>query len=275
MYQGALLQDVSVLSELKSEHLGSLSAPLDAYWEEAVIGFADHYELQIDGQRIGFYCINSDHQLIAFHLTEEHAAHSESAMRHVIVEHHIKAALSGSNDPLFHSLCLDVASKVQLHTLLFQDNQKLTPELNDFDELTFEVATDNDFDDVFKHYCATSGSMDTDSIETGFKNIEGYLRSVMDQHRIFVLREKGTLIATSECRISQTQKPYADIGMIVGNEYRRKGVGSYVLACTKAFCYQHNASPICSCEIDNIGSKKSIANAGFISRYRVALIEFE
>ena len=96
----------------------------------------------------------------------------------------------------------------------------------------------------------------------------------MDEHHIFVLREEGKLIATSECRTSKTQQPYADLGMIVAEEYRRKGVGNYILARTKAFCYDQNLSPICSCEADNIGSKKAITKAGFVSRHRIVLTEF-
>ncbi len=91
----------------------------------------------------------------------------------------------------------------------------------------------------------------------------------MDEHHIFVLREEGKLIATSECRISKTQKPYADLGMIVAEEHRRKGVGSLYLALTKAFCCERDISPICSCEADNIGSKKAITRAGFVSRHRI------
>jgi len=54
------------------------------------------------------------------------------------------------------------------------------------------------------------------------------------------------LIATSECRISKTQKPYADLRMIVAEEHLCKGVGNYILARAKAFCYERAAVPICS-----------------------------
>ena len=116
--------------------------------------------------------------------------------------------------------------------------------------------------------------MDTESIETGFEDLKGYIRSVMDKHHIFVLREEGKLIATSECRISKTQKPYADLGMIVAEEHRCKGVGSYILACTKAFCYEQDVIPICSCEANNMSSKKAITKAGFVSRHRIILTKF-
>ena len=275
MYDGIFLPDSKLLADLKTEHLKTLSAPLDAYWEGALIGFADHYELKIEGVRAGFYCINADKQLVAFYLTREYADHGEDALSYVLGVHGVKSAFAGTNDPYFLSLCLDISANSHVHTLLFEDKQKVVPVLEGFDQLSFELATKDDFTDIVKHYCATSGSMDTESIEEGFDDIKGYIHSVMDEHRIFVLREHGTLIATSECRLSNTQKPYADVGMIVGEQHRCKGVGSYMLARTKEFCYEQGAQPICSCEANNMGSKKAITKAGFVSRHRVVLIEFK
>ena len=274
MYQGTFLPDSSVLEDLKVEHLKTLSAPLDAYWEEALIGFADHYEIKIDGARSGFYCLNSDNQLVAFYLSKEHANHGGNALSYIINEHGVSAALAGTNDSYFLSLCLDVAANSRVHTLLFEDNLKISDEFTETDHFSFELSSEDDFAEIFEHYCAASGSMDLESVETGFEDLKGYIRTVMDQHHIFVLRENGKLIATSECRISKTQKPYADLGMIVAEEHRRKGVGSYILARTKAFCYERDTSPICSCEADNIGSIKAITRAGFVSRHRIVLTEF-
>lgn len=274
MYQGALLPGSSSLTDLKTEHLKTLSAPLDAYWESALIEFADQFELSIEGDRAGFYCINTDKQLVAFYLMQDYGNHGEDALAYVIGEHCVKGALAGTNDAFFLSLCLDIAVETRVHTLLFRDYRRLMPELDGFSQLSFNVATEADFADVFAHYCATSGSFDTDSIETGFEDIKGYVRSVMDEHTIFVLREKGELIASSECRLSNTQEPYADVGMIVATAHRCKGVGSYMLARTKEFCYARNRLPICSCEAGNLGSKKAIVRAGFVSRDRIVLFSF-
>jgi len=63
--------------------------------------------------------------------------------------------------------------------------------------------------------------------------------------------------------------------MIVSKEHRRQGVGSDILTRTKAFCYERDLSPICSCEAGNMGSKKAIVNAGFVSRHRIVSIGFQ
>lgn len=271
MYESTQLKDTVSLADPKTEHLRSLSAPLDAYWEEALIGFADHYEMKVDGDRAGFYATNAEQQLVAFYLTQKYASHGEKGMAYVISKHKIKEALVGTNDSYFLSLCLGVAKNQRVHTLLFEDNEKLMPDAKGSLSMTFEMAGEEDFEDVVRHYVAASGAIDTESVEAGFEGLKGYVRSLMDTHHIFVLREDGKVVATSECRISNTQKPFADVGMIVAAEHRRKGVGSHILARTKAFCYEKGAIPICSCEAENIGSKKAIANAGFVSRNCVVL----
>lgn len=273
MYQSTAFDNRELLATLKTDHLETLTAPLDAYWEEAVIGFSDHYEIQCDGKNAGFFCLNGDKQLIAFYLTKEFGSHGEDSLSYVIKEHGVTAAMAGTNDPFFLSLCLDRTEKVAVHTLLFQDNTRVTLETEGFGDLSFELAKESAFDEVFENYSGAGDAMDTDSVETGFEDLKSYIRSVMADHHIYILREDGSLIATSECRISKTQKPYADVGMIVATDQRRRGVGSHILNLTKELCYELDLRPICSCEAGNIGSKKAIAKAGFVSRHRVLQIE--
>jgi len=275
MFQGIPQPDTTQLEDLKREHLQTLSSPLDGYWEGALIGFSEHFLLRIEDSRAGYYCINSDRQMVAFHLSKKYAMCGEAAMAYILKENGTSAALAGTNDSFFLSLCLDKAIQTQVHTLLFEDNRKEWSALAKRDQFSFSLATKDDFETVFKHYCDTSESQDTENIEVGFESLKGYIRSVMEDHHIFILREKNNLIATSECRISKTQKPYADLGMIVAKEHRRKGVGSYILARTKEFCYEKNLRPICSCEASNIGSQKAIRKAGFVSRNRVVLVGFK
>jgi predicted acetyltransferase len=275
MYKSIPMEDPRSLSDLKTEHLNVLTAPLDAYLEEALIGFANHFEILVGGERAGYYCVNSDNELIAFYLTAAYLNQGEDILAQLIKEHGLVAALAGTNDPYFISLCLDKAKASKVHTLLFEENSKVNLELDGFEAISYQIAAEADFEDIVSHYINASGAIDTESVESGFEDLKGYVRSVMDEHNIFVLRESGELIATSECRISKTQKPHADVGMIVAAEQRRKGVGSFMLARAREFCFDNGVKAICSCEAGNIGSKKAIINAGFVSKNRIVRFEFE
>ena len=275
MFEGVAVSDKTSIADLRTEHLGTLSAPLDAYWEEALIGLADHYVLRVGGERAGFYAINSDGELVAFHLCASDVRHAEEAFAFVILQHAVRRALAGTHDAIFLAFALDRAEAVKVHTLLFQDGGGPEDPFEEDARYDFSQARDEDFDTILRHYVATSGSADMDSVEAAFEGLRGYVRTVMDEHQIFVLRQDGELVATSECRISRTQAPYADVGMIVSPEHRRKGLGSYILERTKRFCYAKETLPICSCEVGNIGSQKAIRRAGFVARHRVLAIELE
>ena len=179
-----------------------------------------------------------------------------------------------TNDPFFLSLCLDITTKTEVHTYLFQDFKPIDHPLHFSGQYTFTQATEADLPDLYEHYRQADDELDVDSIESGFENMKGFIRSVLAEHHIFMLLYAGQIVATSELRISQMQPPYADLGMIVAKDQRRKGLGSYILTLTRAYCYERELWPICSCEATNIGSKKAIEKAGFVSRHRVVKCEF-
>ena len=262
------------MSELKAAHLKTLSFPLDAYWEAALIGLADHYELTIDGERAGYFCLNQANALVAFFLQAAYWDHGEAALAWLVKTFGTPTAFPHTNDPFFLSLCLDIARKTEVHTYLFQDFQRVDHPLQFTGEYTFTRATEHDLPQLYEHYRLADDDLDANGTEAGSEDLRDFIRTVLKEHHIFMLLYAGALVATSELRVSKTQKPYADLGMIVAPGYRRQGLGSYMLNCTKAYCYEHNLRPICSCEVTNIGSKKAILKAGFVSRHRVVRCQF-
>ncbi len=264
------------VADQKQKHLQTLTAPLDVYWEEALIGFADHFVLCLEARQVGFYCINKENQLVCFYVVDDMVQRADAALADVVRQHRLDSALAGTNDPLFLSVVMDRAQSVATHTYLFGDNNPdPNPMPTGFGNLNFSEASTADFQDIFKHYMAANGTMDMDSIQEGFEDIKGYIRSVLEHHHIFLLRDGNALVATSECRFSKTQKPYADLGMIVAEAMRRRGLGSYLLSLVKAHCYRQGARPICSCEAGNIASRKAVEKAGFASRHRVVQVSLK
>jgi len=115
---------------------------------------------------------------------------------------------------------------------------------------------------------------DTEAITNGFGNRLNYARALIDKEQVFILVNENELIGVGECRISMSQAPYADLGMISDKKHRRQGIGAYILAKLKQYCYQRGAKPICSCAAENIPSRKTIEKAGFITQHRLLDIQF-
>jgi GNAT superfamily N-acetyltransferase len=58
--------------------------------------------------------------------------------------------------------------------------------------------------------------------------------------------------------------PYGDIYMEVGEPFRRRGLGSYLVQELKRVCYEHGNIPGARCNPANIASRKTLQKAGFV-----------
>jgi len=103
----------------------------------------------------------------------------------------------------------------------------------------------------------------------------GYIGGLIEKGEIFSLKDGNEIIGTCEVRKSITAPKYADIGMVVSPDYRRKGYGTYLLNKAKTLALEWGRTPICSCEKNNVGSIKSINNCGFVSMYQLLSIVFK
>ena len=86
--------------------------------------------------------------------------------------------------------------------------------------------------------------------------------------------EAKIALATGECRPSDSQKPYADLGMVVSKNHRGQGLATNILRQLIRRCRENGLSPICSTERDNYAAQKAIENSGFVSHHRLLEIAF-
>ena len=130
----------------------------------------------------------------------------------------------------------------------------------------FRKAEKRELDDIVYFYQAnTEGSGEW---------IEAFLSKRLDREELFLLYDEQALVAAGECIPSQKQPPYADLGIVVAQAYRGRGLGSFMLTQLKRHCYTAGWKPICSCVVDNYASKRAIEKAGFISEHRMVKMLF-
>lgn len=70
------------------------------------------------------------------------------------------------------------------------------------------------------------------------------------------------------------QTEYADLGMIVAQSQRGKGIATQVLNRLVNSANERGLTPICSTESSNLGAQKAIKRAGLTSQNRIIQIEF-
>lgn len=259
------LEHSEMIEQIRDAYLRTLVAPMDGMWESAVITPATFWEIQDLEQHIGHFCIGSNNELLRFYLVESYQARAQELFRWMVLTYGIQQAITSTIEPLYFSLCLDMQSSVAPHSYLFRDHQRTEP-LPVLSNGSIRKANNTELDDLVHFYRAnTEGSGEW---------IEGFLRERLTREELFVLYDRQTVVATGECIRSQRQPPYADLGMVVDQAHRGRGLGSFMLTQLKQHCYKTGLKPICSCAADNHASKKAIEKAGFITDQRMVTMLF-
>lgn len=262
------------VAELQTEFRSSMSGPQDAYWQEGLIAAADHFEIHIDNQLAGYGVVNSQNQLLQFHLVAGYQRSATSIFRHLLPERNIKQAMAATIEPCYFSVCLDTQVRATVHTFLFSDHTPREPELNSLPGHQFRLATSHDLPGVLAILTGGDEFVDMETVETHFAGPVGYARMVIAAGILHVLEYNGEVIGTGELRERVLWPPFADVGMIVRKDYRRQGLGTYLLCKLKQMAAARGLTPICSCEAGNLGSRKSIEKAGFVAHHRVVQFDF-
>jgi len=259
------LERSDVMQQLRDDYLRTLVAPMDGMWEGTVISQATFWGIQDRERHAGYFCLNSDNYLLRFHLVDDYQARAQEIFCLIVSAYDIERAITSTIEPLYFPLCLDVGKSIALHSYLFRDNTRV--ELSSgLSNSIFTKADTGEWGDIVRFYRAhTEGSGEW---------IEAFLRERLARDELFCLYDRQVLVATGECIPSQTQPPYADLGMVVAGSHRGRGLGSSMLIHLKKHCYQVGWTPICSCAADNRASKRAIEKAGFISEQSMVTITF-
>lgn len=265
---------------MQLEYFQGFVAPLDAYWQEGLIGAAEPWEILIDGQRAGYFVSNAEHQLLQFHLggpsqsLPDLPQQASKIFRRVLELHGVQSAFAATIEPFYFGLCLDHQTRAEVHTLLFTDHRRHTPTHRDYEASNFRPATADDVKRVVPLFAGGDEFVDDATVQANFGGFLEYAESVIEGKILHVLEKDGEIIGTGELRERKDWPPHADVGMIVSPRHRRCGVGTYILSLLKAEAYARDLVPICSCEAANVGSRKAVENAGFSALHRVVHFTF-
>ena len=255
-------KDLSQIQFIKTHWRENLLAPQDDMWE-AFMEMAVQWEIRLNEEIIGYACVNDDNILLQFYLLPFWLNHKEKLFEQFIKQQNIKKAILGTNNPVPLSSAMPFQKAIKVHTSLFTDLVKLD-KIEKKETLT--LAKTEDLDHLVD-FCL-------ESIGAPKEWSQGYFENLIVKQELFMLMNQGEIQGTCEVRKSIYDKKVAHIGMIVSCQYRRKGLGTYLLGLAKEIAIDWNRHPVCSCECDNLGSLKSIQNNGFRSKYQILSMEF-
>tara|TARA_R100001369_G_scaffold82274_1_gene113855 strand:- start:2294 stop:3085 length:792 start_codon:yes stop_codon:yes gene_type:complete len=227
----------------------SLKAPIDAMWEQLYIGSSQHYLIE-DNRTLGYCCINEKGCLTQIFLIKDYLSLMDKVIKELISNGLIKSASLSSNEPLAFNSCLFHSKSIKTNTFCFEH---LNNEVEVDASLNIELVTTDDIPSV-KLFLKEQVSMD---------DTFGYTENLVSRKEIFMIKENETIVATSECRMSDSQPTVADLGIIVNRNFRGRGLATQIMKMQVNRVLKSNRRPICSTTMDNLASRKAIEKSGF------------
>lgn len=268
----------------------SLLAPQDGMWESFRTE-ARHWAIIYAEQTIGYAVEDEENGLLNFFVGVHYLPRSADFLRQFIEQEKITKGLIGTHNPLALTPALHCQKKVALHTYLFiipQTNgtaiastdaseggsrisAALQPaEVQNLPQIlqgtVFAQAQSSDLERLIDFYHL--------GMDAPRAWLSKYLRAYQAEGACYFLEKAGEIIGACELRASKRQPEIADIGMVVGTAYRQQGIGTYLLGQAKQLAWASGRQPICSCEVDNLGSRKAIEANGFRTVYQLLSLEF-
>ncbi len=241
----------------------TLTAPQDGMWE-SFLEHATKVEIRADNRTIGYACLNGENQLLQCFIAGKWLEYGKEILAQIVSQYEVTSAMVGTNNPVFLSLCMLLQKTAEPDTLLFYDAFESGSQAQDLPPI--KLAWHDELKSLVTFYNESTGAPKV--------WLSQYLDNLISRGELFYLSEEEEILGTCEVRNSDSDVSIADVGMVVAKDHRQKGFGSYLLGKAKELAYDQGRKPICSCEVKNVGSLKSIQKNGFRSIHQILKLSF-
>lgn len=242
--------NTETINKLRTKLYKNLTAPIDAMWEILYIASSQAYLIEDLEDTIGYCCINEDACLTQIFVEDEYFSKMEKVIGCLISNELIQSASLSSKETLAFNACLVHSKQVKTNTFCFEHQNKV---IDLHTELHLALVTKQEIPEIKAFLKKQVGMDDT----------FGYTENLVSRKEIYRLKQAEEIVATSECRISDTQEDIADIGFIVNEAYRGRGIATQIMQQQVNKVLAAGKKPICSTTVDNIASRKAIERSGF------------
>ncbi|MCF7485517.1 GNAT family N-acetyltransferase [Vibrio sp. A2-1] len=271
------IQKISALSdlnELKTAYFTEATAPLDGMWHFGFVPMSDHYGFYENNSLVGYCAVNGEGYLLQFFLAPT-ANHSIEDLFALIVENNssvigkVKGAFVSTAEPQYLSLCVDNTESFKVNAMMYRQNSQANSDCDSgrIEEIEMNLATEEQLDQLVEFTSTTIGAPK--------EWLTDYYGNLIARQELWGYWESDDILATGECRkFDEHQTQFADLGMIVAQEERGKGLATRVIHFLKQQANSQGVEAMCSTESSNIGAQKAIKRAGLSSKHRILQFDF-
>jgi GNAT superfamily N-acetyltransferase len=256
--------DRDELSQMTNDYYSHLIAPMDDMYDEGIIPSCDFSQIEDEDGVCGFFVVNGENTILQFYLKGEKREDVGSIFDTLIAQKGIEKALCCSNDPMFYDQCRRKASNAEIHDYMFHEDEAVTMHIP-FEGILMETPEPDDLGEILTYFGGIGMSGEW---------LSGYVTQRIETASILLFRYKGAIIGTGEMRPSGSSMGYANVGMTVSAEYRRRGIGAYILTTMRHLANEKSLKAICSTDSANTASYNTIIKSGFICYHKIEEISF-
>jgi len=242
----------------------SLTSPMDDMYELGIIPSCDFFEIEDEEGICGFFATNNENIMLQFYVKDKNREDISTIFDEVIKQNGIKKALCCSNDPIFYSLCENKSTNIVTNDYMFHEDKVVIKHMP-FDGIIMDSAIINELDEIMLYF---------KGIGMADEWLLYYIKQRINQGELILFRYNGEIIGTGETRPSVSSEGYANIGMTVSTEYRKRGLGSYIVSTIRKITNERGYKAICSTDKTNIASMHTICKSGFVQYHTIDEINF-
>lgn len=253
------------LQATRKDYLKTVSAPLDGMWEDGFFLTATHWNIVEDDRNLGYCAVNSESVLIGFQAFDP--MQEARMFDHCLDRLGITQAYASSAEPSYLCLCMDRQTQMTVTALMYTDDETESPSVAFPQNMIFRPIGNGEHERAVEFGVSAIGAP---------RNwLEGYYAERIAKNELFGVWSNTDLLAAGELRLSPSQDGVADVGIIVGPAYRKKGLATLILRQLRHYGKQRGLRLICSTEQENEGAQKAIQRAGFHAYHRILKFDFK
>jgi GNAT superfamily N-acetyltransferase len=229
------LDEIRALRELRRREM---NCQIILYsWPER--GWADSFLLRRADGVVGYASVGGREErdlVTEFYIVPAERASAQRLFRRLIEVSGAKNIECQSNDRLLTLMLYDFAAAIESHVVLFEDG--MTTHLPPPGPLTLRRAAAADKERIAR---------DDGDVDAAW----------------LLEAEDGSIVATGGL-LFHYNVPYGDLYMRVGERFRRRGYGSYLIQELKRVAYEMGKVPAARCNAVNVASRATLQKAGMM-----------
>lgn len=245
-------QDGKAITELRNLYLDQLPYAQELYLEMMIPDCSCHI-IRAGRRNVGYFIIRNDGFLIEYFLSLDYQTLSARLLKLITDTFSIRFILCKSFDELLFTAAVPHLKSLRQMGVLFRDLLDISPTRSKYPDLMTRPADESDIPIIR-------------NLDDGLFDSREEVAETVQSNSLNIVSHNGHEIGCSLIQRVIPWRPDFDLGMLVYQEYRRKGYGNAIIHLLVSHCRNKGWNPVCGCAAENTASQKTLESAWFVSR---------